>query len=239
MSGAETQAASNPAPAAAEGPQEIFVGGSTAPEQSQDNPAPEQEAEIKSAGSEEVVKEGDAPQRDSNGRFKGNGVQDRIDELTRARREAERDAEYWRIRAQADAPAQKPQGDSRPVRDNFGSDDDYQEALVDWKVDQRMKQSETRNAQMREAEQKAGDFDSRKNSFREATPDFDDVVNAIDAPVAGHVAEAIFEHPKGPQIMYELAKNPEMIEKLNSMKPMHVAFELGEIAGKASASAKS
>lgn len=214
-----------------EQPREIVFG--AAEEKNEEPSITEQQAETKSAGSEEVVEE---QQRDPKGRFKGSGVQDRIDELTRARREAERDAEYWRTRAQGpQTPAQKADPEGRPTRENFQSDEQYQDALVDWKVDQRLKQSEQRTNANREAEKKASDFESRKAAAREEMTDFDDVVNAVETPVANHVAEAILEHPKGPQIMYQLAKQPEMIDKLNGMSPMHVAFELGEIAASAKA----
>lgn len=47
---------------------------------------------------EEHAEEGQQNDLDEKGRFKG--VQPRIDELTRARREAEREASYWRGIAQ-------------------------------------------------------------------------------------------------------------------------------------------
>src|SRR3954469_9183752 len=72
-----------------------------APSPAEDKEAPVQEAEAKP--------EGDDQPRDEKGKFKS-PTQARIDELTRARREAEREAEYWKQRAtpaQSQEPAAK------------------------------------------------------------------------------------------------------------------------------------
>jgi len=69
-------------------------------------------------------------------------AQERINELTAARREAEREAEYWRSKAtQTAQPTQAPQADAsgRPDPDKFDGgvyDPAYIDALTDWKADQ-------------------------------------------------------------------------------------------------------
>lgn len=166
-------------------------------------------------------------QRDGKGRFK---VQERIDELTRARREAERDRDYWRARAGGAEPAQTQppaqQAAARPARDKFQSQEAYEDAVADWRYDQRRTQektSENLNAQQTawQATVQAGKAD---------LPDFDTVVNGVETPVAMHLAELIMNHDSGPKLMYHLAKNPAEIERLNVLSPVKVANELAKIA---------
>lgn len=176
--------------------------------------------------------EGQQNERDEKGRFKG--VQPRIDELTRARREAEREAAYWKQVAQgAQSPAQAaPQ---RPTPDQFDQYDDYVDALTDWKADQavnkRMEQDSTRKV----AETRAQTFAERQAQARTAMPDYDEVVGGSDTPIADHVGEVILDSDLGPQLAYHFAKNPDALMRLNSMSPTAAAREIGKLESTLSA----
>lgn len=170
--------------------------------------------------------EGQQNERDEKGRFKG--VQPRIDELTRARREAEREAAYWKQVAQGtQSPAQAaPQ---RPVPENFEKYDEYIDALTDWKAEQavakRMEQDSTRKV----AETRARTFAERQVQFRQQAADYDEVVGGSDTPIANHVGEAILESDLGPQLAYHFAKNPDVLQRLNGMSPTAAAREIGRL----------
>jgi hypothetical protein len=101
-------------------------------------PKPEPEAEGEDLGD-------DAPAATDEPAGKARkSAQDRIDELTAARRQAERDAEYWREQAMRTAPKAEPQpepsqGDGKPDPEKFEGgvyDPAYIEALTDWKAEQ-------------------------------------------------------------------------------------------------------
>jgi hypothetical protein len=176
--------------------------------------------------------EGQQNERDEKGRFKG--VQPRIDELTRARREAEREAAYWKQVAQGtQSPAQAaPQ---RPVPENFEKYDDYIDALTDWKAEQavakRMEQDSTRKV----AETRAQTFAERQAQARTVMADYDEVVGGSETPIAQHVGEAILESDLGPQLAYHFAKNPDALLRLNSMSPTAAAREIGRLEATLSA----
>lgn len=178
--------------------------------------------------------EGQQTERDEKGRFKG--VQPRIDELTRARREAEREAAYWKaVAAGTQSPAQAaPQ---RPDPANFEKYDDYIDALTDWKAEQavakRMEQDSTRKV----AETRAQTFAERQTQARTVMPDYDEVVGGSDTPIANHVGEVILESELGPQLAYHFGKNPDVLLRLNSMSPTAAAREIGKL--EATLSAKS
>lgn len=176
--------------------------------------------------------EGQQTERDEKGRFKG--VQPRIDELTRARREAEREAAYWKQVAQGtQSPAQAaPQ---RPVPENFEKYDDYIDALTDWKAEaavaKRMEADSTRKV----AETRAQTFAERQTQARTVMPDYDEVVGGSDTPISEHVGEAIMESELGPQLAYHFGKNPDVLLCLNSMNPTAAAREIGRLEATLSA----
>jgi hypothetical protein len=191
-------------------------------------------------------------ERDDKGRFKG-GVQSRIDELTRLRHEAEREAAYWRGRAgnggageagkqeaaQPSAPeaATKP----KPTPDQFDDYGEYIEALTEWKAEEKVSKAlterEAKAAQAQQAAVRATTWEQRQAATRSALPDYDAVVGASDAPVAQHVAETLQESEHGPALAYHLAKHPEVLERLNGMSPRQADREIGRLEERLAATA--
>lgn len=194
---------------------------------------PEQVPKAEAAQTEDVKVEGQAEEgqqndRDDKGRFKG--VQPRIDELTRARREAEREASYWRgIAQQGQAQQSAPAAPTKPTPDKYDDYGDYVEALTDWKTEQavakRMEQDSTRKV----AETRSQTFAERQIATRAVLPDYDAVVGASEASISNHVGEALMESDRGPELAYHFAKNPDVLQNLNGMTPMQAAREIGKL----------
>lgn len=194
---------------------------------------PEQAPKVEAAQTEDVkveeqAEEGQQNDRDEKGRFKG--VQPRIDELTRARREAEREASYWRgIAQQGQAQQSAPAAPIKPTPDKYDDYGDYVEALTDWKTEQavakRMEQDSTRKV----AETRSQTFAERQVATRAVLPDYDAVVGASETPIANHVGEALMESDRGPELAYHFAKNPDVLQNLNGMTPMQAAREIGKL----------
>lgn len=167
-------------------------------------------------------------ERDEKGRYKG--VQPRIDELTRARREAEREAAYWRqVAQQGQAQPSAQAAPQKPTPEQFDDYGQYVEALTDWKADQavakRMEQDSTRKV----ADTRAQTFAERQATARTVMPDYDEVVGSSDTPIANHVGEAIMESDRGPDLAYHFAKNPDVLMRLNGMSPTQAAREIGKL----------
>lgn len=192
-------------------------------------PAPEAEvAQTEVEKAEEQVEDGQPNDRDEKGRFKG--VQPRIDELTKARREAEREAAYWRgIAQQGQAQPSAPAAPTKPTPDKFNDYGEYVEALTDWKAEQavakRMEQDSTRKV----AETRNQTFTERQVAARAVMPDYDVVVGGSEAPISTHVGDAIMESDRGPELAYHFAKNPDVLSKLNDMSPVQAAREIGKL----------
>lgn len=198
-----------------------------------DQSATAAENEGKAPEGQQQGKTNEGEDRDGKGRFRS-PAQPRIDELTRARRDAERERDYWRQRAEAGQPkeeAAKPP--AKPTADQFDDYGQYIEALTDWKAEQKAREvvdsREKETAQKREVETRANTFQERQAKAREAMADYDDVVANSDTPVAEHVSELLLDSEMGPQLAYHLAKNPDVAERLNGMNPTQAAREIGRL----------
>lgn len=204
-----------------DGPREIVF---EQQEQAAETKAPEAKTETEAAGLEEEKQPEEKPR---------NSMQERMDEITRARREAEREAEYWKARAKAgDQPAQKADPEGRPARDTYQSDEDYLEALADWKVDQRLSKKEAETTAKQAGEARATSWNTKLESARAEFADHQAVLDACDKQINVNVSDALLEHEHGAKVAYELAKNPDLIDKLNGMSATQAAFEVAKIGAK-------
>lgn len=172
--------------------------------------------------------------RDDKGRFK-NPVQPRIDELTRKVRENEREALYWRTRAEAAAaPPKEPP--KKPTPADFDDYSAYVEALTDFKADEKVNTAldarEKAAAEKQEAKTRVTTWNERVTEARKTLPDYDAVMAASDVPVADHVLDELRDSELGPQLAYHLDKNPDVAEKLNGMNPRQAAREIGRLEAK-------
>lgn len=166
--------------------------------------------------------------RDENGRFKG--VQDRINELTRRRGEAEREAAYWRQLAQGKGASSAPEAaPPKPTPDQFQDHNEYVEALAEFKAKEIFEKASAERAQQEAARVRATTFTERQNAFRQQAADYDDVVGNADIAVQPHVLDLLQDSELGPAMAYHMAKNPEVAERLNGLSPVQAAREFGKI----------
>lgn len=174
--------------------------------------------------------EGDPADRDEQGRFKPK-LQKRIDELTAARRQAERDRDFWRSQAET---RQAPPAAPNP--DDYASDDDYQQALLDHRIE-----SGINRKLSTEAQQRADQADQQANSVRDQTyaermrataariPDFAEVVGKSNLDVSQALVDALKDSEYGPDIAYQLAKNPAEAARLSQMDMRTLDRTLGRM----------
>ena len=74
-------------------------------------------------------------------------------------------------------------------------------------------------------------YHQRAQAFTELHPDFPDVIANLELPphVAPAVELAILGEECGPQLAYELAKNPQLIHDLDSLTPAQAAARIGRV----------
>jgi hypothetical protein len=163
-------------------------------------------------------------------------------EVTRARAEAD----HWRSLAlkgageKQEAPKTDPkpaaETTGKPQAGNFETHAEFVEALADWKADQKLQEYEKKQqAKVQEGQQSAAlkaHFD-RVESFKKQTADYDEVIEeAGDLPLSAVIQELVISSDNGPQLIYELAKNTEELDRLNRLAPLAAARELGRLEAK-------
>lgn len=181
-------------------------------------------------------------------KFKG-GFQKRIDRLTRDLKAKEREnellAEISRLKGEplAAKPAAKEEPKTvKPKLDDFASYDEFVEALADWKAEEKyqtLKAKDEEKSQADSNEQELREkFDAHVKRTRIAQakyPDYDEVLASIDSEqdaIPEGLALTIIELDNGPDVVYHLAKDPELVAQLKEMSPLRAIAELGRISDK-------
>lgn len=174
------------------------------------------------------------------------GFQKRIDKLTKDRADAKRERDYWRdlalksdqkpqLESKAETKKETAIADGRPNKDDFRTHEDYLEALTDWKADQKIdKKLADRDQQQKQDSLRAEMEKSKKahrdrvDAFRKTHEDFNEVLEDIaDFRLSSSLERALLESDNGPELMYEFAKNPAELERINALDPAAQARALG------------
>jgi hypothetical protein len=170
-------------------------------------------------------------------------VQDRIDEITRKAKDAEREAEYWRTKAlQAPEPRQqeqqaqpKPGAPPNPADFDYGdADPGYQAALIDYKVEQKLRAFQEQVQAQTQAQTADQQFKAKEAEFAAAKPDFQSVVYDSRWDCTPVMADAIKTADGGPAVAYHLASNPAEARRIAALNPLAQALEIGRIEARLS-----
>jgi hypothetical protein len=158
-------------------------------------------------------------------------AQERIDELTKKRREAEREAEYWKERAlrgkDADQKTVQPEPkEKRPSVDNFDSVEEYENALFKWH-DSVKEQETSRIEQSRKHKEMVDSFNSKADAMRAEYDDYDEVINApIFTPTMRNV---LLASDNGHEMAYHLGLNRNIADKIAKLPEEMQLYELGKL----------
>ena len=173
------------------------------------------------------------------------GVGKRINELTREKYEAKREAEYWRQQAEQmrQPQAEKPSG--KPTPDQFQTFEDYQEALVNHALSERLaKEREAKEAFEAEQRTRAAKqtWSKQEETARESFIDYDETVYPLlDIEEVGNnpfLGSAIADSPIGAKILYHLGKNPDEAVRIARLSPAATAREIGKLEARLEEQAK-
>ena len=144
-------------------------------------------------------------------------AQERINEITRQRREAEREAAYWKSQAEQT---------KTPVQEDFEDFNDYIAAAIEHK--ERLKAAENIKNDMELRKKAALDvFRENAMEIRTKNPDFDEVV---ERPVfTDTMKKTIFAMDNGPSVAYHIGKHPEIAGKFVGLAPEQQIYEIFKI----------
>lgn len=174
------------------------------------------------------------------------GVQKRIDELTKARREAERKADEAERKlaeiqgsrpADKNAPANPTEPTGKPKIEDFPTIEAYYEALTDFKIEQREKAAADK-AQADKAKESASqaqkDWETRVETFKSDHSDYDEAIDSVkipnNSPSIKELSQAVFAG--GPELLYQLAKAPDEVARIAALPPIEALLALGEFKAK-------
>lgn len=123
----------------------------------------------------------------------------------------------------------EPQRSDRPTRSQFADDDDYVEAMADWKIAQRDKavRAETSAKQVQQLQAKTetiyGEAQKIAGFDREA---FDEL------PLTPAIAAAVVDSDVSAKLMHYMASNPDEVERIAGLPPARQAAAIGRMEAK-------
>ena len=173
-------------------------------------------------------------------------VKMRFDEVTKQRDLAKQEAEQARqrtqeleqelkaIKSQA-APKQEQSRDEKPRPDQFVDAFEYAEALADWSAENAVMRARQEDVEKKIQAERAiviETWNKRLEDTKSELPDFDDMVASSDVVVSDQVRDAILESDVGPRILYHLAENQDLAEKISKASLITALREIGKLEAK-------
>lgn len=173
-------------------------------------------------------------------------AQDRIDEVTRLRRDAERKADetarerdYWREQAlrnqqQAQQPEQPKDGAPDPNQYEFGESDlGYIRDLARYEARTEFQKQAEEQAAQAKARSEADSWNAKLAKGAETRPDFIEVVrgnwNCTEA-----MGRALLSSDVGAEVAYHLGKHPDEARRIAGLDPVSQVREIGRLEAKLS-----
>lgn len=222
--------------------QDAQTGATVAPVQ---NTAPEQEqvqATATESTTEQIDSQSDGQPRDEKGRF--TPIQHRINELTRHRRDAERERDFYRQQYEASQkaqPAPAPQSEKAPTLADYNFDADAWASAHEQYISKRMEsiteQKLREKEEQRSAQQAKQQFETRSQAFAKDHADYGEALATLDATVQfqPQIVEAIAVSEHGPAVAYHLANHLDEADRIARLPPHLAAVQLGRIEALVSA----
>jgi hypothetical protein len=141
------------------------------------------------------------------------------------------ESEIRRLQAQLSSAA-PAQADDKPKRENFETDDAFNDAVVDWKVAQKFREKEAERAKQENEARQAQIIEEARTRVQRAmdiVPDYQEVVEGANLAVPPYIAGYMQESEMFAELGYHFAKHPSVLEKLSKLSPARALVEVGKI----------
>lgn len=209
-------------------------------QQQQAAAAAEEQQQATEEASESATEENEQKVEGEQQKPKG-GFQKKIDKLTRAVSDKDREIEYLRgiaFQRQQQQSTQKtetaPAADVRPKADDYENREEYEDALVDWRIKQRDNVAKAAGQEERVRTERKTNLDRFKDRQAELViedPDYEEYVEDT-SNMSPAMIEEIVTHEHGPALHRYILQNPEEAKRLSQMGPMQLAREVGKLESK-------
>lgn len=195
---------------------------------------------VEAEGSEPEAKEEAKTQEE---RKQNPKIERRFSEITKQREEARKEAQRERearealerqleeLKQQAQ-PVKATPVEEEPQPSQFADAFEYAKALAEYTADKRIEALKQEEAAAKAAQERQKVIDSWANRVEEAKsemPDFDDMVASSSVVVSDAIRDAILESDVGPKILYHLAENEEVAQKIAGMSERAAMREIGRL----------
>jgi hypothetical protein len=160
----------------------------------------------------------------------------RIKQLVAKQREAEREAEYWRGRAESQVRPEPTQQSTTAAPEvyQFEQYDDYLVAKAKHEIRHEIRAEQEQRENKSKVETFEQTFNTRINKAAETEPEILEIVNDRTLPISNPMAMVIKESESAPEIIKYLSRNREESFKISRMNPIAAAREIGKIEYKIS-----
>ena len=206
-------------------------------EEHEETEGTETETEELESGQEAEAKEAETANKPN----KKGGFQRRIDKLNLAKAKAQQEADFWKQQALKGAGEPKKEipvesksvsAEGKPDPAKFETHNEYVEALTDWKTEQKFKEHDQKLEKDRQLSEQAKAINThreRVKAFAEKTDDFEETLANLDDVRSATIESIVISSENGPELLYELAKNPEEAKRIALLSPLAAAREMGKI----------
>lgn len=119
-----------------------------------------------------------------------------------------------------------------PQPSQFTDVNEYALALKEWTADSTRREEAAKQAEARaqaEREQTVKAWNKRQEEAKTAIPDYAEKIANSTVKVSDQMREAILESEIGPQILYHLAENPDVADKLGALRIDKMLREFGKL----------
>lgn len=147
-------------------------------------------------------------------------------------RAAQLEREYAELKGKMAPAAAAPQEAAKPVRENFASEYEYVDAMIQYGVDERLRQKAEEDAKSAMDRRNAEILETAKGRIAKAielVPDYAEVTGAVDTEVPRAIAGYMQKSEMFAELGYHLAKNPELLVSLAKLPPDEQLVKIGKI----------
>lgn len=146
-------------------------------------------------------------------------------------RAADLERELAELRAK-NAPPQEAKAPEKPERQNFATESEYIDAMIQFGVDQRLREKAAEDAKAAAERVQAQLIETAKSRITKAmelVPDYAEVTGAADIEVPPAIAGYMQKSEMFAELGYHLAKNPDVLVSLSKLAPDEQLVKIGKI----------
>lgn len=136
------------------------------------------------------------------------------------------------LRTKANPAPDAPKAPEKPKRENFTTEYEYVDAMIQYGVDERLRQKAEEDAAARAERERNQAIETAKARISRAielVPDFAEVVGAVDTEVPPTIAGYMQKCDMFAELSYHLAKNPDLLVSLAKLSPVEQLVKIGKI----------